>query len=152
MNDTTIDDPIVPGWSGASAVSGRSIPSLKRDVKAKRFPPPLELGPNRIGWRRSWIEEWLESRPRRHYALLGEAQGRAPMEAGEPQPRFVYRATPEGETAPPRACRRLWRQVAALRLSPGIAGSPNPPSEGVSLNTFAVALLAEGLGERPNGH
>jgi predicted DNA-binding transcriptional regulator AlpA len=101
MNDTTIDDPIVPGWSGASAVSGRSIPSLKRDVKAKRFPPPLELGPNRIGWRRSWIEEWLESRPRRHYALLSEAQGRAPMEAGEPQPRFVYRATPEGETAPP---------------------------------------------------
>jgi predicted DNA-binding transcriptional regulator AlpA len=61
------DDPIVTGWRGASDMSGRSIPSLKRDVRSGRFPAPLELGPNRLGWRRSWIEEWRATRPRRRY-------------------------------------------------------------------------------------
>jgi predicted DNA-binding transcriptional regulator AlpA len=68
----SIDDPIVAGWRGGSAVSGRSIPSLKRDVRAKRFPQPIELGPNRIGWRRSWIEAWIASRPRRRYGSASE--------------------------------------------------------------------------------
>jgi predicted DNA-binding transcriptional regulator AlpA len=61
------DDPIVSGWRGASAKTCRSIPALKRDVRAGRFPPPLELGANQIGWRQSWIEGWLASRPRRTY-------------------------------------------------------------------------------------
>jgi predicted DNA-binding transcriptional regulator AlpA len=61
------DDQIIVGWRGASDASGRSIPSLKRDVKANRLPAPLELGPNRLGWRRSWIDDWLASRPRRQY-------------------------------------------------------------------------------------
>jgi predicted DNA-binding transcriptional regulator AlpA len=61
------DDPIIPGWRRASAKTGRSVPALKRDVRAGRFPPPLELGSNQIGWRQSWIETWLASRPRRTY-------------------------------------------------------------------------------------
>jgi predicted DNA-binding transcriptional regulator AlpA len=60
-------DPIIPGWRGASARTGRSVPALKRDVRAGRFPPPLELGSNQIGWRLSWIEGWLANRPRRTY-------------------------------------------------------------------------------------
>ena len=67
------EDPIIPGWGGASAASGRSVPSLKRDVRAGRFPAPIELGPNRIGWRRSWIEDWLASRPRRQYGSTSPA-------------------------------------------------------------------------------
>jgi predicted DNA-binding transcriptional regulator AlpA len=63
------DDPIIPGWSGASARAGRSVASLKRDVRAGRFPVPMELGPNRVGWRRSWIDEWCDSRPRRYYRI-----------------------------------------------------------------------------------
>ena len=63
------EDEIIVGWRGASAASGRSVPSLKRDVRVGRFPAPLELGPNRLGWRRSWIDDWLASRPRRHYRI-----------------------------------------------------------------------------------
>ena len=28
------------------------------------FPRPIRLGPNSVGWRRSEIEEWLDSRAR----------------------------------------------------------------------------------------
>jgi prophage regulatory protein len=61
------NDPIIPGWRGASAIVGRSVPSLKRDVREGRFPAPIELGSNQIGWRKSWIESWLASRPQRTY-------------------------------------------------------------------------------------
>ena len=27
------------------------------------FPPPIQLGPTAIGWRRSDVEAWLDSRP-----------------------------------------------------------------------------------------
>jgi predicted DNA-binding transcriptional regulator AlpA len=60
-------DPIIRGWRGASLHSGKSIPQLKRDVKAKRFPAPLEIETKSLGWRKSWIDEWLASRPRRLY-------------------------------------------------------------------------------------
>jgi predicted DNA-binding transcriptional regulator AlpA len=61
------DDPIVSGWRGAAVMSGRSVASLKRDVRAGRFPAPIELGPNQLGWRWSWIEGWRATRPRRRY-------------------------------------------------------------------------------------
>jgi predicted DNA-binding transcriptional regulator AlpA len=72
MTDSTgtlpsADDPIIPGWRRASVKTCRSVPSLKRDVRAGRFPAPLELGRNQIGWRQSWIEDWLASRLRRTY-------------------------------------------------------------------------------------
>lgn len=38
-----------------------------RDVRAGKFPPPIEIGPNRVGWFEDEIEEWLASRPRRTY-------------------------------------------------------------------------------------
>jgi predicted DNA-binding transcriptional regulator AlpA len=77
MDMTTIgspaNDPIIPGWRGASSKSGRSIPALKRDVRSGRFPPPIEIGPNRIGWRHSEIEAWIASRPRRQYGAASAA-------------------------------------------------------------------------------
>lgn len=45
------------------AISARSSTSLWRDVKQGRFPAPRQLGPLRIGWLRSEIENWLTSRP-----------------------------------------------------------------------------------------
>jgi predicted DNA-binding transcriptional regulator AlpA len=59
---------VVRGWAGAERLSGKSRVQLWRDVRAGRFPAPIELGPNAIGWFRAEIDEWLASRPRRTYA------------------------------------------------------------------------------------
>jgi prophage regulatory protein len=82
------NDPIIPGWRGASAVVGRSVPSLKRDVREGRFPAPIELGSNQIGWRKSWIESWLASRPQRTYRKTDAAESvpDVGVMAGRPPP------------------------------------------------------------------
>lgn len=41
---------------------------LRRMVKDGSFPAPIELGPHRIGWLESSIDEWLQSRPERYAA------------------------------------------------------------------------------------
>lgn len=46
------------------ARSGKSRTSLWRAVRAGRFPPPLKVGANRIGWLENEIAEWQESLPR----------------------------------------------------------------------------------------
>ncbi len=43
---------------------GKSRTTLWRDVRAGRFPAPVRVGANRIGWLESEIEEWQESLPR----------------------------------------------------------------------------------------
>jgi len=45
------------------AKTARSATSLWRDVKAGTFPAPQRLGPGRVGWLESVVEEWMESRP-----------------------------------------------------------------------------------------
>ena len=47
-----------------TAKTGKSRTTLWRDVRAGRFPPPIKLGGNRIGWLEEEITEWQESRPR----------------------------------------------------------------------------------------
>ena len=37
--------------------------TLWRWRKAGEFPPPIQLGPNTVGWRRGDVDEWLASRP-----------------------------------------------------------------------------------------
>ena len=39
-----------------------------RDIKAGKFPAPVEIGANRIGWFEDEIDAWLDSRPRRTYS------------------------------------------------------------------------------------
>jgi predicted DNA-binding transcriptional regulator AlpA len=73
-NVSTLPDPIVPGWNGASRVSGRSTASLKRDVRKGTFPAPMRLGENQVGWRLSWIEAWANHLPR-----LGRPPPRVPQ-------------------------------------------------------------------------
>lgn len=35
--------------------------TLWRRVRDGQFPKPIRLGPNAVGWRRSAIDEWLDS-------------------------------------------------------------------------------------------
>ena len=50
------------------ARTGLSRTTIWRRVRAKTFPPPIQLGPNSIGWPESTIIEWVESRPVVAYA------------------------------------------------------------------------------------
>ncbi len=42
----------------------KSRTTIWRDVRAGRFPAPVKVGRNRIGWLESEIEEWQENLPR----------------------------------------------------------------------------------------
>ncbi len=53
--------------------TGRSRVQRWRDIKAGKFPAPVELGPNQIGWFEDEVETWLASRPRRSYGTPAEA-------------------------------------------------------------------------------
>jgi prophage regulatory protein len=63
-----IPDPLICGWAALSLVVRRSRWQLWRDIRLGRFPAPIELGPNSVAWRRTEVEAWLASRPRRTYA------------------------------------------------------------------------------------
>ena len=67
------DRKIVRGYKGAELKSGKSRVQIWRDVRAGRFPAPVELGPNSVGWFEDELDEWLDNRPRRNYRLLHEA-------------------------------------------------------------------------------
>lgn len=47
--------------------TGRSRVQRWRDIKAGKFPAPVELGPNQIAWFEDEVETWLASCPRRTY-------------------------------------------------------------------------------------
>lgn len=44
-------------------ITGKSSTTIWRDVNAGIFPPPRQIGRNRIGWLSSEIQAWMESRP-----------------------------------------------------------------------------------------
>ena len=46
------------------ARTGKSRTTLWRDVRAGRFPAPVKVGRNRIGWLESEITDWQENLPR----------------------------------------------------------------------------------------
>ena len=47
--------------------TGRSRTQRWRDIKAGKFPAPIETGPNQVEWYEDEIAAWQESRPRRTY-------------------------------------------------------------------------------------
>lgn len=55
-NDRILRKPEVLGCTGFSSTT------LWREVKAKRFPQPVKLSPNRVGWRESSINVWIDNR------------------------------------------------------------------------------------------
>ena len=69
---------IVRGYSKVAERVGKSRIQVWRDIKAGKFPPPLELGPNSVGWYEDEIDRWLASRPRRTYG--------APTDENDAQP------------------------------------------------------------------
>ncbi len=58
---------LIRGWAGICAEVQKSRVQLWRDIRAGKFPPPIEIGPNAIAWRRDEVGEWLAARPRRTY-------------------------------------------------------------------------------------
>ena len=44
-----------------------SRPHRWRLIKAGKFPPPIQFGPNTVGWFEEIIEEYEDSRPLRTY-------------------------------------------------------------------------------------
>ena len=55
--------------------SGKSRTQIWRDVRAGKFPAPLELGPNSIGWYEDEIDDHLANLPRRTYGAGGAHAG-----------------------------------------------------------------------------
>ncbi len=49
------------------AQMGWSRTTLWRRVRDGAFPAPVELGPNSIGWRQSWVSVARDALPRRTY-------------------------------------------------------------------------------------
>lgn len=41
-------------------ITGRSRASLWRDIKAGKFPKPVRLGTNSVGFKASEIQNWLD--------------------------------------------------------------------------------------------
>ena len=48
---------------------------LYRLVRSGGFPPPIQLGPKKIGWIEAELLEWLNSRPRRHSYIQHKTPG-----------------------------------------------------------------------------
>ena len=65
MSDTLVvtPDPIMRPKQVADEL-GITRATLSRWRDAGRFPDALQLGPNSVGWRRSDIDAWLNSRPK----------------------------------------------------------------------------------------
>ena len=89
---------------------GKSGVQVWRDVRAGKFPPPVQLGPNSVGWFEDEIDAWLAARPRRTY--------RAPASEETPpdQP---------GETARPP--KRKVRQMPSVPRRRGSVPSTTKP-------------------------
>jgi predicted DNA-binding transcriptional regulator AlpA len=58
---------LIRGWAGVCAEVGKSRVQLWRDIRAGRFPAPIEIGENSVAWFRAEVEAWKASRPRRTY-------------------------------------------------------------------------------------
>ena len=59
---------LIRGWRQLEReVGGKGRVQIWRDIRAGRFPAPIELGQNSVAWFRKEIEAWKASRPRRTY-------------------------------------------------------------------------------------
>lgn len=54
------------------ALTGYSIVHIYRLMKAKKFPQPVRLGDNRVGWLESELRQWLDNKIAARDALLCE--------------------------------------------------------------------------------
>lgn len=61
--------------------TGKSRAQRWRDIRDGRFPAPVELGRNSIGWFEDEVEAWLAARPRRRYGSPEAARTLAATQA-----------------------------------------------------------------------
>lgn len=54
------EDPILSPTEVAE-ILGIAVSTLRVWRRRSEFPEPIRIGPRRIGWRRSVIEQWLEN-------------------------------------------------------------------------------------------
>ncbi len=76
-----------------------------RDIKAGKFPAPVEVGPNKLGWFEDEVDAWMASRPRRTYGA--EAETGKEYKAAELAHRYEERTNAEAKT---EAARRYPQQ------------------------------------------
>jgi prophage regulatory protein len=62
---------LIVGYPRMQARSGKSRVQIWRDIRAGKFPAPIELGPNSVAWFEDEFEAWQASRPRRTYRSFG---------------------------------------------------------------------------------
>ena len=67
---------IIRGYKALTEKIGGSRVTAWRGVRDGLIPPPLEMGPNSVGWFEDEIDRWLASRPRRTYGA--ESRRRRP--------------------------------------------------------------------------
>ena len=72
MNEPSINRKILRK-PAVRALDGKSDTQRWRDIRAGKYPAPVQIGPNAIGWYADEIEAWLASRPRVAYAPSNEA-------------------------------------------------------------------------------
>ncbi|MDE2761598.1 MAG: AlpA family phage regulatory protein [Gemmatimonadota bacterium] len=58
---------------------GVSKASLYRWIRSGRFPPPIKLGPRRVGWRREDVDAWIAGRPNKGSVDEDEALHEPPL-------------------------------------------------------------------------
>ena len=97
------------------ARDGKSRTQRWRDIRAGRYPAPIQLGPNSIGWFEHEIEAWLASRPRVNYA------SQTPATPQTVTPTEIQQTTPHVADAAVRPGRRYASKVEAT--STAVAGA-----------------------------
>jgi prophage regulatory protein len=60
-NAAVDEDPIL-SWPRVRAMVGFSRTTAWREMRAGRFPRPIRISANRVGWRRSDLMAWLSRR------------------------------------------------------------------------------------------
>jgi prophage regulatory protein len=116
------DDPLVLRARDVVRLIGLSAKTITRQVREGKFPAPIRLGENRVGWLRSDIDTWLQQQ-----AAKRPATGWTPPEAS---------ASPEPRTSryPPRAGQGTRRAIDAARRAgpsanagegPGVSPAPS---------------------------
>jgi predicted DNA-binding transcriptional regulator AlpA len=68
-----IEAELIVGWRALQDIVPRSRAQISRDIAAKRFPAPIELGARSVAWWRSEVAAWWAARPRRDYAAPAQS-------------------------------------------------------------------------------
>lgn len=53
------------------ALDGKSRVQRWRDIRAGKYPAPVQIGANSVGWYEDEVFTWINSRPRVNYAKGG---------------------------------------------------------------------------------